>query len=74
MMSVYPEYVNTSLIKTLQSTKTTAQESSVWSKGWDEVKRAFPLGYCGNPAKIEIKKAKDFEDKLVEQITNAILQ
>jgi len=73
LTAVYPDHVRTALAKTLQSTKTTVDEASVWSKGWDDVKRAFPLGYCGNPSRIEIKKAKEFETKLVEQMTGAIL-
>ncbi|NLI92415.1 MAG: creatininase family protein [Peptococcaceae bacterium] len=73
MSAVFPEHVNTELAKHLQSTQTTLDEAVVWSKGWDEVKKAFPLGYCGNPSRIEIKKAKEFELKLVEQMSGAIL-
>lgn len=74
LSAVYPEYVKTSIVTTLQSTKTTPDEASVWSKGWDEVRRAFPLGYCGDPSRVEVKKAQEFEAKLIEQIVGAILQ
>jgi creatinine amidohydrolase len=73
MSADFPEHVRTALAKNLQSTKTTIDEAAVWAKGWDDVKRAFPLGYCGNPSRIETKKIKDFETKLVEQMTGAIL-
>ncbi len=73
MSAVFPDHVRTSLAKTLQSTKTTVDEAAVWSKGWDDVKKAYPLGYCGNPSRIEVKKAREFESKLIEQITGAIL-
>lgn len=74
LSAVCPEYVNSTLAQNLQPTQTTIDEASVWSKGWDEVKRAFPLGYCGNPSKIEVKKAREFEAKLIDQVCGAILQ
>ncbi|RNC29921.1 MAG: Creatinine amidohydrolase [Candidatus Dichloromethanomonas elyunquensis] len=73
MTAAFPDLVNTKLAKHLQSTKTTLDEAAVWSKGWDEVKRAFPLGYCGNPSRTEVKNAKEFESNIVEQMASAIL-
>lgn len=74
MEAAYPEHVKSAILKTLQPTKKTPEEAAIWSKGWDDVKRVFPLGYCGDPATVEVKKAEEFEVKLIEQITGAILQ
>ncbi len=72
MSLAYPRLVNQAAVQHLQPTNKTVNEVVIWAKGWDEAKRAFPLGYCGDPANIDIKKAAEFENKLVEEIAGVL--
>ena len=55
MLSKYPNVVNTEIAKKLKPTETTPDDFLIWRQGGEKNKNITPLGYCGNPADIDIE-------------------
>ncbi|GKX30507.1 creatininase [Vallitalea longa] len=74
MINEYPKLVDQELAKTLKPTEVTEKDFSVLFKGGEVSKKLIPNGYCGNPSKINLSKAKEINDCIVGYITDAIEQ
>lgn len=60
MLLEYEKLVDEEMAKKLNSSKTTPDLFRKWVKGGSEAREVTPLGYCGNPAKIDLNSAKEF--------------
>ena len=62
MLLEHGDLVDEEMAKKLESSKTTPELFSIWTKGGTEARKVTPLGYCGNPSNIDLKDAKKFMD------------
>lgn len=72
MIKNFPDLVNVDLAKTLKSSKTTLEGLKVWRHGGEMAKEVTPLGYCGDPSKIDMEEAKVFEEEMIEDVAKRI--
>lgn len=70
----YNKLVNTEKAKTLKATNLTFTDLKQWLNGGEVAKSMTPLGYCGNPSNIDLKKIKTItaiiSEKYVTEIIN----
>ncbi|MBI4855189.1 MAG: creatininase family protein [Acetobacterium woodii] len=69
----YPELVNTKKAKALKPTDLTFADLKQWVKGGEIAKIMTPLGYCGNPSNIDLKKIATMEDTIAEKYATKII-
>ncbi|BBI35905.1 creatininase family protein [Cohnella abietis] len=56
----YPHAYRAEACEPLQPTRMSACESSKWEQGWIDAREVNPLGYYGDPAKINMKLAQRY--------------
>lgn len=69
----YKKLVNTEKAKALKPTNLTFADLKQWVKGGEITKSITPLGYCGNPSNIDLKKIAAMEDKIAEKYSAEII-
>lgn len=72
MLKNFSELVDINLARRLKSSLTTLEELRIWQCGGQMAKDITPLGCCGNPSEIDIDKAHEFEDEIVDGIAQVI--
>ena len=72
MMYLYPNLVNTDVLKTLKPTNYGPDDLAEWRKGWSDARAKTPLGYFGDPASADRNRAKQAFDRDVAAIEAAI--
>lgn len=72
MAAFFPGLTNQDLARTLDSSKTTSEDLQVWRKGWSDARRTTPLGYCGNPSRINAEGAARAMETHAESISETI--
>jgi creatinine amidohydrolase len=72
MMYLYPNLVNTDVLRTLKPTNYGPDDLVEWRKGWSDGRRKTPLGYFGDPASADPNRAKQAFDRDVAAIEAAI--
>jgi creatinine amidohydrolase len=73
MIHNFEELVNIPLAHTLESSYTTPRDIGQWIQGGEYAKKITPLGYCGNPADIDLGKIDIFEKNTTETFSQSIL-
>ena len=73
MLNYFPELVDIDLARSLKSSFTTFEGLKIWQKGGEKAREVTPLGYCGNPSEIDLKKAKASEEGMIKDIIQIIL-
>jgi creatinine amidohydrolase len=73
MIRNFKELVNIPLAHTLEPSYTTQRDLMQWTKGGECAKKITPLGYCGNPADIDLEKINVFEKNAIEVFSQSIL-
>lgn len=73
MVRDFPELVDVDLAKKLDSSMTTWDKLKIWVQGGEQAREVTPLGYCGNPAEINLKVADDFEREMIEDTPRLII-
>lgn len=66
MLLDYKELVGTDIAKQMKSTNLSMAELQTWLHGGDKAKEITPLGYCGNPAGIDLEAIRVVEQEIVE--------
>ncbi|AFA49927.1 creatininase family protein [Acetobacterium woodii] len=69
----YNKLVDTEKAKTLKPTNLTRSDLKEWLKGGEVAKSVTPLGYCGNPSNIDLKKIKTLTAVLSEKYACEII-
>lgn len=72
MLLEFPELVDIDLAKQLEPTNLTMQDVWKWSLGGSTARQLTPLGYCGNPANVQLEKIQMVENEAVTAYTNSI--
>ena len=72
MVKDFPDLVDIDLARSLESSLTTFEGLKVWQQGGEEAREITPLGYCGNPSEIDLKAAKAFEERMIEDVSKMI--
>ncbi|HEX3046830.1 MAG TPA: creatininase family protein [Bacillota bacterium] len=70
----FPELVNQEVARTLESSKTTWEDGRIWTRGWDDARKVTPLGYCGDPANIDLEMAREVDESTVDGITKMFIK
>ncbi|MHB8061674.1 MAG: creatininase family protein [Ruminiclostridium sp.] len=73
MIHGFKELVNIPLAHTLQPSNTTARDLGQWVRGGEDAKRITPLGYCGNPADVDLENISLVEKNTVEAYSQSII-
>lgn len=73
MAHSYNKLVDTEKARSLKPTNLTISDLKQWVKGGEFAKSITPLGYCGNPSNIDVKKIETMEDKLAEKYAAEII-
>jgi creatinine amidohydrolase len=60
MLLEYKDLVDESIARQLKSSRTLPENLAKWQSGGDNAKEVTPLGYCGDPSKIDLEDAKFF--------------
>jgi len=58
MWYLFPNLVNTDVLKTLKPTNYGPDDLAEWRKGWSDARAKTPLGYFGDPASADRNRAK----------------
>jgi creatinine amidohydrolase len=58
MWYLFPNLVNTDVMKTLKPTNYGPDDLAEWRKGWSDARAKTPLGYFGDPASADRDRAK----------------
>ena len=72
MWYLYPNLVNTDLLKTLKPTNYGPEDLAEWRKGWSDARAKTPLGYFGDPASADRNRAKQAFDRDTASIAATI--
>jgi creatinine amidohydrolase len=72
MVQSFPELVDVDLARSLKSSRTTFEDLKVWSQGGENGRAVTPLGYCGNPADINLDGARAFEEEVAATLPRII--
>lgn len=74
MLLRYPKLVDEEKLKDIIPTKVTESDFKDLFAGGEESKKLMPNGYCGNPSKIDMEKAKQYEESTIKDIISSILK
>ncbi len=74
MLKDFPELVDVDLARTLKSSYTTYEGLKIWQQGGEEAKEITPLGYCGDPSAIDLEAARQFEERVVIELSEIIFK
>jgi creatinine amidohydrolase len=72
MVKDFPELVDIDLAYRLESSRTTVEGLKIWQQGGEKAREITPLGYCGDPSKIDLEAAKALEERMIEEISKII--
>ena len=73
MVKDFPELVDIDLAIKLKSSKTTLEQYFIWmEEGGERAREVTPLGYFGDPSKIDIEAAQEREDNMVRDYSDLI--
>jgi len=72
MWYLYPNLVNTDILKTLKPTNYGPDDLAEWRKGWSDARAKTPLGYFGDPASADRARAKQAFDRDTASIAATI--
>lgn len=73
MAHSYNKLVDTEKARSLKPTNLTFADLKQWVKGGEIAKNITPLGYCGNPANIDLKKIAAMEAIIAEKYAVEII-
>jgi len=59
MMYYFPDLVDRDVLKSLTSTRVTAEDLKVWRRGWEEARKITPQGFLGDPASASPERGRD---------------
>jgi creatinine amidohydrolase len=63
MLYLFPNLVNTDVLKTLKPTNYGQDDLAEWRKGWADARAKTPLGYFGDPASGDANRGKQAFDR-----------
>jgi len=72
MLVSFPELVDIQSAKKLESSKTTRKDLTIWQRGWSDARKVTPLGYCGDPSRIDVDGAKKEDISTIQTISDLI--
>jgi creatinine amidohydrolase len=72
MVLNFPNLVDIELTRKLKSSRNNPSDLLGWAAGGQKAKKYIPMGYCGDPAQFDLSRARQFEDLLVEEMSNSI--
>ena len=72
MLYLYPNLVNSDVLKTLKSTNYGPDDLVEWRKGWADARAKTPLGYFGDPASGDANRGKQTFDRDTASIAATI--
>jgi creatinine amidohydrolase len=72
MWYLFPNLVNTDVLKTLKPTNYGPEDLAEWRKGWSDARAKTPLGYFGDPASANRDRAQQAFERDTAQIAAAI--
>jgi creatinine amidohydrolase len=72
MLLEYDELVDEELARKLESSRTTLELLRKWQNGGSEAIEVTPLGYCGEPANIDLKSVGSFIDNFSKSAAKLI--
>ncbi len=72
MLHRFKELVNIPLLHTLGPSHTTQKDLRQWTQGGEGAKKITPLGYCGNPADVDLENIKIIEKNTIEAYSQTI--
>ena len=74
MAKDFPALVNVEEARSLKSSLTAFQDLKVWERGGEEARKITPLGYCGDPSKIDLEAAEVYEEKMIGVVSKTICE
>jgi creatinine amidohydrolase len=72
MMYLFPNLVNTDVLRTLKPTNYGPDDLTEWRKGWSDARAKTPLGYFGDPASADPNRGKQAFDRDTASIAATI--
>lgn len=73
MIKDFQDLVDIPKARSLKPSHTTLKDLREWTRGGEWARKITPLGYCGNPADIDLERVTVLEEKVIGEFSRAIM-